>query len=280
MVSYTGIKRRLFAALPTPVRVQGRSYFRNCVLDVREYLMRQVDPETPPHRLNTSGEGPFRLYGQNTVDVCRNLAELKPDDSFIDLGCGIGRTALALADFLLPSTPYLGFDVIRFAVEWCSRRIGRRHPNFRFVHSNVHNWVYNPRGRVMPEEYRFPAEGGQFHFALANSLFTHLPPPAAANYISEAARVLRPGGRFVSSWFVLDASTEAGGVAESRFAHRTDHGGFASLHAPEQAVAFQRDWMERTFADAGFAVEVRYGTWSGVTPQAEIFQDVVVARRL
>ncbi len=274
------IKRAIFASLPTPVRVQGRSYFRNCLLDVQDRMTGKVDPDIPPHRLNISGGGPFRLYGRNTVALCRKYAGLQHDQPVIDLGCGIGRTALALTEFLSPSTRYLGFDVIKFAVDWCVQNISRSHGNFEFVHSDVQNRVYNPRGTVTPECYRFPSEANAFRFAMANSLFTHLGPPAAAHYICEAARVLRPGGRFLSSWFVLDSATQAATAAVQRFPHPLGDCRYASLHAPEQAVAFQRAWIEETLRKADFILEgIHYGDWSGVSNPIESMQDIVVARR-
>jgi SAM-dependent methyltransferase len=276
-MSSVAIKRRLFAVLPTPVRVQGRAYLRNCLLDLRDYLGGRGDRDIPPHRLNISGGGPFRLYGETTVAACREYAGLQPGERFIDIGCGIGRTALALTDFLLPSTSYLGFDVIGFAVKWCTRHISTRYPNFRFVHSDVHNWVYNPRGGTPPERYHFPARDGEFQFALANSLFTHLGPEAATHYVGEANRVLDKSGRFLSSWFVLDQKTQLNGVAATRFPHRIGPSGYASLHAPEQAVAFERDWIEQTFRHYGFSIEgIHRGNWSGLGP-GKTFQDLVVA---
>lgn len=277
-MSANAIKRRLFTALPTPLRVQGRAYFKNCLLDLQELVTRQVDPGIPPHRLNISGGGPFRLYGQNAVALCRRFGGLQPGDAFIDLGCGIGRTALALTDFLAPSTNYLGFDVIEFAVEWCRDNIGRRHPNFQFVHSDVHNWVYNPNGSLTPEQFTFPSANRAFQFALANSLFTHLGPEAAAHYISEAGRVLAHGGRFLSSWFVVDDATEEHGSAAARFPHRIGVSRYASLHAPEQAVAFERPWIEDTFQKYGFVIDaIHHGEWSGAPNPIETLQDLVVA---
>lgn len=279
MVS-AAIKRRLFAALPTPMRVQGRDYLRNCFLDLSEYLTGQADRGIPPHRLNTSGGGPFRLYGQRTVQACRELAGLRPDDSFLDVGCGIGRTAVALAGFLSPGAAYLGFDVIPFAIDWCNRNIARKHPNFRFVHADLHNWVYNPTGKLHPDSYRFPAGPAEFRFALASSLFTHLGAAAARHYIAEAGRVLAPGARFLSTWFLLDEVTQATATAASRFPHRSGECAYASLHAPEQAVAFDREWVESTLRENGFLVEAaHHGEWSGAPRAADSFQDQIVALR-
>lgn len=201
----------------------------------------------------------------------------------LDVGCGIGRTALAMTEFLSAPGSYSGLDVIDFAIRWCQSHIARRYPNFSFVHADVHNRAYNRRGRTPAERYSFPFEDASFTFSLASSLFTHLLPTATERYIAEVSRVLRAGGLFLSTWFLLDEVTDRGratGNPVFRFAHEFAYHAQRSLHAPEQAVAYRADYVEKIFSDSGFVIEsLRHGGWSGGMSEIDSAQDVIVARR-
>lgn len=277
-----GLKSFAFSLLPGPVRIQGRSFIRHFLLDVRDFLAGKTDPEVPPRQLNISGDGPFREYGRKTVELCSKYGGLTPSDAVLDVGCGIGRTALALGDFLTTGS-YAGFDIINFAVRWCRRHITSKHPNFKFVHADVFNRTYNPRGKSQPEAYRFPFAPESFTFAIATSLFTHVFPATAENYIRETSRVLKPGARFFSTWFLLDEESEralASGSSLFRFPHRFAQHAQAALHSPEQAIAFPRGYILPVFEAHGFTVESVYrGDWIGNRTGIESMQDVIVAVR-
>ena len=277
------MKRFLYSVLPTPLRIQGRSFFANYALDLRDQLTGRTEPGIPPRHLNISGGGPFRQYGENTVALCRHLGGLQTTDDVLDVGCGIGRTALALSAFLAPASHYGGFDIIRFAIEWCQAQIASRNPNFRFIHADLFNQTYNPKGLIAADRYAFPFASGSFTFAIATSLFTHLLPSSTENYLRETSRSLKPGARFLSTWFLLDERTGLGlasGRSTLAFPHEA---GDARLHnpaAPEQAVAYRRDYITKLFALSGLKIDAVYhGDWSGITKEAESYQDIVVATK-
>ncbi len=141
-------KRAIYPLLPAPIRIGGRSYFNNCLLDLRNWARGEGDPELPPARLNISGDGPFRELGIHNLMLCRELAHLNAGDAVLDLGCGIGRTALAMKGFLSSQGRYVGVDVVKFAIRWCNANIARRHANFSFFHLDIYNKTYNPRGKL------------------------------------------------------------------------------------------------------------------------------------
>lgn len=230
-----------------------------------------------------SGDGPFCLYGRNTVELCRKYAGLQADDAVLDIGCGIGRTAIALADFLQPPGRYAGFDVIKFAIAWCKKHIQSRHPAFSFTYADVHNQTYNPAGAVAAAQFRFPYNEAGFSFALATSVFTHLMPDASEHYIAEAARVLKSGGKFLSTWFLLEESADSvqtARLATERFPYQFERHAQASLHAPERAVAYRKSYVEHLFSINGFVVEGIYkGDWSEAPDYIESMQDVIVVSR-
>ena len=269
--------------LPTILRIQGRSYFQSCLTDIREWVAGTQDKTIPPHRLNISGLGPFRKFGKHNVLLSKELAGLEPDDDVLDVGCGIGRTAVALTSYLNASGRYTGLDIIHFAIRWRQRHIGSEFSNFSFVHADVQNRTYNPSGRIKAHEYRLPFPASRFSFCLATSLFTHLTPPAASHYVAEVGRVLKPGGRFLSSWFLLPAATETYDTqkVEAEFPHHFADHAQRNLYAPEIAVAYRLEYLRRVFESAQLVIEtVAYGGWSGRVATVNSGQDILVARRV
>ena len=63
---------------------------------------------------------------------------------------------------------------------------------------------YNPTGHYLNSEYRLPFPDGDFGVVFLCSVFTHMLPDGVANYIREISRVLKRGGRCVSSFFLLN----------------------------------------------------------------------------
>lgn len=279
----TVMKRYLYSRLPTAMRIQGwRNYLWNSGRDALDIALRKRDPRTPPYRLNISGGGgDFLRLGEHNLMLCKTLAGLQANEAMLDLGCGIGRTARAAQKFIDAGGSYTGMDVIPFAVDWCEKHIGSEQPNFRFVHADVQNASYNPGGRWQAREFVFPFAAAAFDFCLATSLFTHLLPDATQQYLRETARVLRPGGRFVSTWFLLDEITTAllaAGRSEYQFPHVFATHAQKSSHAPEQAVAYFLPQLKEWFEQAGFDIDgVHHGGWSGATDSIDSGQDVVVA---
>src|SRR5206468_983780 len=100
-----------------------------------------------------------------------------------------------------PGGSYDGLEVAADGVRWCADTITPVLPHFRFHHADVYNSVYNPSARRRPRAYRFPFADATFDFAFLTSVFTHLLPHDAAHYLSELARVLRPGGRLFATFF-------------------------------------------------------------------------------
>lgn len=277
-------KRMVYSLLPTPIRVQGRSFPANYVRDVWDQLTGKADPEIPPRHLNVSGAGSFRAFGEHNLMLCRTLGGLQPDDVVLDIGCGIGRTALALTSFLSPATRYIGFDIIEYAIRWCEAHIGKRYPNFSFLHANIYNEVYNRRGIIAADQYSFPFPACAFSFCVATSVFTHVLPPTTEHYIAEASRVVHCGGRFLSTWFLLDQIAEKSihsSRSKLRFDHRFAHHAQQSLYAPEQAVAYRPDYVKEILSTHGFQIDaIKRGGWSGAQSEIDSGQDVIIAHRM
>lgn len=140
-------------------------------------------------------------------------------------------------------------------------------------------------GRFRDFEYRFPYPDGSFDLVFAVSVFTHLLPEGTERYIAEASRVLRPGGHFLATYFLLNqASTEAleAGKSTITFKHRFPVYRTYKRRIPESAVAYDEEFVTGLYPRYGLTQKQRpaYGFWSG-RPRTEYggYQDLLVATR-
>jgi SAM-dependent methyltransferase len=197
-----------------------------------------------------------------------NMAGLRPDHDVLDIGCGCGRVARYLSDYLDPSSRYEGFDIMPGAIEWCRQNITPAHPNFGFMATPLRNTSYRP-DPSLPDAatFRFPYDAASFDFVAAQSVFTHLVPDSAANYLSEIVRVLRPGGIACTTWFLFgDSYTNA----FTRPFTKGDETALLDPEDPEAAIAYRDDVVVEMFDHAGLSAELFPGF---------MFQDLCVGRK-
>jgi len=239
----------------------------------------------PPRELQdwVGGGGPavYTATGTEFLGYLVDLCGLRPGDAVLDVGCGSGRMALPLAGYLNHEGRYAGFDVSREAVAWCTENISGAHPNFDFTVVDVENGVYNPTGIYKSSDFRFPYPDGSFDVVLLASLFTHMLPSDMQHYLHEIVRVLKPGGRSLITFFLLNEESLAlitEGKASFNFEH--EMAGYRMTHAeiPEAAIAYPEDFVRYLHAECGLELRdpLHYGTWCGRT-NAMSGQDVVIA---
>lgn len=252
------------------LRTNGRARWRS----------RAADLPTPDATRIHVGDGDFRAIGEEFVNHLIDYAGLGPDDRVLDVGCGIGRIAIPLTQYLGPAGRYLGFDVVADAIAWCREHVAPLHAGFRFETLDVRHPLYNPSGARAASETRWPAGDASVDVVLIASVFTHLTETEAAWFLAETARVLKPGGHCLSSWFL----TEGDRVSEAtdyrlRFAAGTDAFLYnAGPGEPTAAVAVPLAWVRDRLAGTSLRLSrhVR-GRWSGSAGGA--YQDLLVLRK-
>jgi SAM-dependent methyltransferase len=67
--------------------------------------------------------------------------------------------------------------------------------------------MYNPAATQAANSYRLPYPGGNFSIVLLKSVFTHMLPGDMRHYLCEVGQVLRPGGRAVITYFLLNGES-------------------------------------------------------------------------
>lgn len=106
---------------------------------------------------------------------------LSKDGYVIDVGCGSGRLAKPLSEYL--AGKYLGIDIVPELVDYARRLVQR--PDWRFEVT---------KGLSIPEE------DCRADIVCFFSVFTHLLHEQTFVYLQEAKRVLKPGGKIIFSF--------------------------------------------------------------------------------
>ena len=236
----------------------------------------------PPRGLSFIGGGDFEQTGREFLGYFRELGGLRPDARVLDIGCGVGRMAIPLIDYLQDGS-YAGFDVGREMIAWCRRQISARRPDFEFSWAPVYNRKYNPFGTVSGAEFRFPYPDASFDFVFATSLFTHLTRADARHYLDEVARVLRPGGTSLLTFFLLDSHALEeikAGRASPDFRYEIDGARTVDRQRPEEAIAYPLAEVREMLTAAGLRVSepLHLGKWAN-RPTGTAGQDIVVSLR-
>lgn len=265
----------------SPIRRSGRRALTNLELWWDWATGSKAVRKPPEHLIHGIG-GAWQI-GEQFLRHFRNLCNLEHGETVLDVGCGVGRMAVPLIEYLGPSGRYEGFDIMRANVVWCRRAIARRWPNFRFQHADIFNREYNPRGSTPCGEFRFPYSDNTFDFAFLTSVFTHLMPPDAAHYLRELGRVLKPGGRSLATFFLLNPESNAlVDAGKSLFPLHLQEGWcrVQNREVPEMCLALDESFVENAVRDAGLAMDrpIRYGSWCGRSPFFD-FQDIVILRK-
>jgi SAM-dependent methyltransferase len=270
---------RLRHLVPRPVRRALRfGYLAS--LDAID-LCRPRRDLVPPRCLNFVGDGDFERIGDEFLEYFASLGGLRPSHDVLEVGCGIGRMARPLTRYLITGS-YEGLDIVPSGIRWCRKNITRRFPRFRFSMADIHNTEYNPKGTLRASEYRFPYLDGRFDFCALTSVFTHMLSADTDHYLAEIYRVLRPGGKCLATFFLLNEKSQRAIAAQTSsllFRHPLGACWTTDPQVPETAVAYDEAALGSLLEKNGFALEsTHYGGWCGRS-QYLSYQDILVMRR-
>lgn len=244
--------------------------------------MRNINNITdPPEDLHICfGGGDFRKIGSKMITFCKEKLNFAPDEKILDIGCGIGRLAFPLLEYLDESGMYEGFDTFPVGVKWCSENITPEFPNFRFQLVDIFNTTYNPYAKTKASEFIFPYEDNTFDLVVLNSVFTHMMPDDIINYLSEIDRVLNDTGRVFVTYFLINKeSSELTKSGKSVYDFQK-FGIFytADPKEPMDAVGYDEHFMFNLFEKYNLKIkEVMYGNWCGRSTVHH--QDIVLLTR-
>ena len=242
-----------------------------------------TDELLPSKELQDYVGGGFKEVGADFLHHFVELCELKPHESVLDVGCGSGRMALPLTGYLNERGRYEGFDIFEDAISWCSENITTKFPHFKFQTAELRNAAYRTNTQQQASRFRFPYHAEEFDFVFLTSVFTHMLPADMEHYFEEIARVTKPGGRCLITFFLLnDESTILIDNLKGtyNFEHRCEGYRTINRERPEEALAYPEPFIRSLYEKYGFKIRepILYGLWCGRVNHLS-FQDIVIADR-
>jgi SAM-dependent methyltransferase len=157
------------------------------VVSYKTHLARLVEAHGRDAAMEWIVGGQYTQIGILESSALRTLG-LRPNDTLVDIGCGSGRLPYMLKDYL--SGRFIGTDILDEALAYANDRCAR--PDWHFI------------PHYLPS---IPAESAIADFVTFFSVFTHLLDEDIFRLLSEADRVLKPGGKVVFSFLDFECET-------------------------------------------------------------------------
>ncbi len=262
----------------------------------REHVKRTRNIRMIPQEENRRGGKYSYAEWAHVIGIFQTLFYLhanKPEgNKVLDIGCGTGLLAIAAEPLLGGDGSYLGLDVMKKDIEFCQSHYPS--PPFSFKHFDVANSMYAPNQKSTPRPWDLP--DSSFDLVTALSVWTHLSERDGDFYFKEINRVLKPGGKAIVTFFLLDDIYYEGlpqrTAAQGRF-HMTaqDHWVFDQkaydsetvlcpkwVESPEHCTGVTERGLARLLEGTGLKEVQRYvGNWK--ERPGVYFQDVLVFQK-
>lgn len=156
---------------------------------IKQTIESSIDPKEhkPPdwHRLVVGGM--WDEIGELQFDFLRSRG-LKPEHRLLDIGCGSLRGGVHFVKYLQPGN-YFGVDINQQLLDGGQRELEQ----LNLTHKQ-------PRLTQMGD-FNFQSLNQEFDYALAQSVFTHLPLNSITRCVMNIEKVLVPGGQFYATFF-------------------------------------------------------------------------------
>lgn len=270
--------RSLYYSLPVALRYPARKLYFFFKPEKTQYYN---DIRLPKSGEIFTGRGNFLEIGFKVRENLLAFCGLNSRSRVFDIGCGLGRIAIPLTSEIQQGE-YHGLDIVKKGINYCRQQISAQFPNFHFHHQPLYNDLYTSGGKKATET-SFPVADSSMDIAVANSLFTHLVLEETEKYIQEAARILKPGGKFYATFFVRNAQREEGmkNLEDFSFPHRYEKYSLMNKKVKSANVAFDQEFLESLFAENDLEIsQRRFGQWAGPSEAAIDFQDVYVLTKV
>lgn len=248
-----------------------------------------INRKYPPNIWYYGGPEIFKKIGHEIVNFLLNYGGLKKTDKVLEIGCGVGRNAFPLINYLV-NGKYDGFDIDKENIAWLRANISLNNSNFRFHHSDIYNNCYNPKGKILSKDYKLPFDNKNFDFIFLISVFTHMLPNDIDNYLSEISRMLRKNKRCLISFFLINEKSKKALKKDSSFLKFEYVSDYYTINTsqPEIAIAYDEDFIRNLFKKYELEIiePIYYGDWSKnkiLSHEYHLielsFQDIVIAKK-
>jgi ubiquinone/menaquinone biosynthesis C-methylase UbiE len=268
--------RRIYYTLSPELRLKARKLYYT-PSDLVQKATSKKGEIVPPKGMIFTGSGDFLDSGKRYVQIFEKYGGLQPNHNVLDIGSGIGRMAIPLMSFLDKTARYEGFDVMKMGVEWCQNNITTLCPNFNFKHVSLKNDLYTNDGNEA-ENFAFPYENNTFDFCFLTSVFTHMTDKQVENYLQEIQRVLKPGGRCLATFFILNEIAKHDSNPEFLFPYDYEHYRLMDDKVKSANVAYEQSYLQAFANKINLKIKAfHFGFWSHQRKKEALdFQDIVV----
>lgn len=221
--------------------------------------------------------------GREQLDILKNELLLRPNDHVLDIGSGIGRTAIALTQYLNREGQYEGFDAVEKGVKWCNTKLKKDFPNFNFKYIPLNNDLYNNSG-IDASKFDFPYKDRTFNKVFLFSVFTHMQINEIKNYLKEIERVLEPGGMCLATLFIYSSEIEKYICERDYFSFPVKKEGYRLMNNTVKSanVAISIDKLNEMILATGLKkVKLIDGFWKDAKRKKNKieFQDILILKK-
>lgn len=248
-------------------------------IDMVDIILKRRPQLVPPKGMIFTGQGNFVTAGNELLLNLINTCNLHKDHYVLDVGCGIGRVARPLTQYLSDKGRYEGFDVVNDGINWCKKHY-KTHTNFNFKYIPLENDLYNLDSNEQAAHFSFPYNDEIFDIVVLTSVFTHMQPEEVKNYFREIARVLKPGGRCFATFFVINNRSESylNNCTDPFFRYRYGDYFLHNNRVKNANIAYRISFIEDTANTPGLKIhQIHEGWWSGIPAEKCLnFQDIIV----
>jgi len=148
--------------------------------------------------------GQERILRETTV----NLAQVKPGDCVLEIGCGTGTLTLAAKRQAGPSGKVYGIDVIPGMIELSQRKAVQANENITFQLGSIDD---------------IPFSENQFDVVMCSFMIFHMSENTRRKGIAEIYRVLKPKGRLLVLDLALPTQPLPRAIAQMVFGGMLQH---------------------------------------------------------
>lgn len=274
--------RKLFDYLPSSLQIRLKN--THMLILIGYHLIIGGYKLIPPHSMRFIGGGNYLIIAYNFLSLFKELADLRPQDKVLDVGCGTGRLSVPFTKYLSSKGEYHGFDIVKSGIDLCNEKISRKYPNFHYLHANIYNKSYNPQGIINPSGYHFPYEDEQFDFVFLTSVFTHMLSDDIRHYLSEISRVLKKDGKcFITYFLINDESKEIikNGHSSQNIKFQIDDNSFTkNKEMREAAIGVKEEFIRKIYKTVNLKIKepIYYGSWCN-RENAKSYQDIIIAEK-
>jgi len=240
--------------------------------------------------LTGGGTDDWKSISNHHLDMYRKYTPICHGDSIVEIGCGVGRDAITLTKVLSSEGKYLGIDIIKPSIDWCSKNITKKHKNFKFKYYDIKSQIHNNNGKIKTTDIKLPITDNSVDKIFLHSVFTHMFEKDIIHYMKEFRRVLKSDGLVLASFFVLDKkalmAAHKGKGEKNRhpltFEFKYYNGCYINnKQYPEGAIGYTPNKLKSMILKSGLAIHGRHihrGGWFGIK-EASCGQDVIILEK-